>query len=96
MLPAAEVSTLGPLLTSPQLHEPPPSAVREPLVATACLHLYPHPRPDHESMTLTQAAEYWHALRELTLMHACELWAVRLFGPATLEEELRRVLHQLS
>ena len=60
------------------------------------LHLYPHPRPDHESMTLTQAAEYWHALRELTLMHACELWAVRLFGPATLEEELRRVLHQLS
>ena len=45
MLPGAEVSTLGPLLTSPQLHEPPPSAVREPLVATATLAPVPTPSP---------------------------------------------------
>ena len=42
-----------------------------------------------------QATEYTHALRELTLMHACELWAVKLFGPVALEEELRRLLRQV-
>ena len=34
-------------------------------------------------------AEYFDALCELTLMHACELWAVKLFGTASLEQELR-------
>ena len=43
----------------------------------------------------TSSDEYADAIRELTLMHACEAWALRLFGPAAIESELQRLVSEL-
>ena len=39
---------------------------------------------------------HFAAVRDLTLMHACELWALRLFGPRELESELRILQRTLA
>ena len=43
----------------------------------------------------TSSDEYADAIRELTLMHACEAWALRLFGPAAIDSELQRLASEL-
>ena len=43
----------------------------------------------------TSSDEYAAAIRELTLMHACEAWALRLFGPAAIDSELQRLASEL-
>lgn len=35
--------------------------------------------------------EHFAALRDISIMHACELWALKLFGPDALAEELRNL-----
>ena len=47
-------------------------------------------------LTAGGADIHYAAVRDLTLMHLFELHAVRLFGPARLEDELRQLRRMLQ